>query len=43
MVSLKIDVFLTFADKQANKQSDNFFFQDSSLREREYNTPEDAA
>jgi hypothetical protein len=44
IVSLKIDVFLTFADTQAIKQSsnqainqaDNFFFQDSSLREREY-------
>jgi hypothetical protein len=36
MVSPKIDVFLTYADTQAIKQADNFFFQDSSLREREY-------
>jgi hypothetical protein len=36
MVSVKIDVLFTFADTQASKQADNFFFQDSSLREREY-------
>jgi hypothetical protein len=35
MVSLKIDVFLTFADRQASKQADNLCLQDSSLRERE--------
>ncbi len=37
VVSLKIDVFLTFADTQTSKQASNqtIFFQDSSLRERE--------
>jgi hypothetical protein len=36
MASLKIDVFLTFADTQASKQANNLFLQDSSLREREH-------
>jgi hypothetical protein len=35
MVSLKIDVFLTFADIQAIKQANNLCLVDSSLRERE--------